>query len=802
MVESIRSHYTSNKQHNLPRQLTSFVGRQREINEIREYMDRTRSLTIIGTGGVGKTRLCLEIAIEALEDYQDGVWFVELSTLFEPELVVNEIYSAMGLREEAKGPNLEDLSKYMRDKELMLILDNCEHLVLVCTELVSVLLLTAPNLHILATSREPLGYSGEVLFQVPAMKLPGVEDQMDVKEIVTSEAVQLLVERMQTFQPNFQIDSDNAAVIGQICYQLEGIPLALELAAARVNFLSLTQIATHLETSLQLLSKGSRVSQPRQQTMQATIEWSYNLLSKDEQKLFRCLSIFSGGFTLEDVESVCSGGTAPTIIGDQVGSTDKPEHFFGVHPAEVLDLLSNLVDKSLIVVTLDQEAIYRMLLPIQQFARDKLSTSNEDEYFKHRHLHHYLELAEKAQLKIRSAEQSTWLNKLEIEHDNLRAALAWSLESRSINEGLKLAGALKDFWFRHSYLQEGVDWFERLLSADHAKDRTYARALLLAGDLYFDYGNLELAELLAKQGLELCENLNYKEGIANGKWLLGKIAHVVGNRQAGINFLEDSLALFRGLGDKWHIAKTLLYLGDAQIRNDNLQEATDLVGECLTLFRELGDKWGLAFALGNSGELARKKGDHEKAQNQFQEALTLHIEGGNLIDVCYLLEHIAITAIEEGILSKAATLWGCAYALRESLHAPPPPAYQVDYSPHLVALRNSLGEGPFHEAWERGSAMDIEQAINLALDHETGQPSDTYADPSKSSAIATQQYGLTEREVEVLRLVAEGQTDAQVAEQLFISPRTVGKHLQSVYRKLQVNSRTAAARFALDQEIF
>jgi predicted ATPase len=710
--KSPRNQEISSGLHNLPSQLTSFVGREQEISEIKSLLDKNRSLTLVGTGGVGKTRLCLEVANKVSNKYPDGVWLVEFSSLSEPDLVVDQVYSAMGLRKEARGSSIEDLSDYLHEKELLLILDNCEHLVLVFAELAQRLLLACPKVEILATSRESLGYSGEILFQVPSLKLPRFEETAAVEEIVKSEAVKLLVARIQTFQPTFQINLENVPAIIQICNQLEGIPLALELAAARVNFLSLPQIASHLESSLQLLTRGDRVSQPRQQTMQATIEWSYALLDRQEQTLFRYLAIFRGGFTLDDVESVCAGEFAPGTEDDVGELIDLSTYAPDLLPSAVLDLLSNLVDKSLIVVVLDQEAIYRMLRPIQQFVIDRLSESDEYEYLKHRHLHHYLELAEEARMKIRSAEQTTWLNRLEIEHDNFRAALDRTLESGLINSGLMLAEKLEHYWYRHGHLKEGVGWLERLLKADYPHNLVYARALLSAGNLTYSYGDLERAQSYAKQGLELSEKLEDKGSIAQAHSLFGTIAHFTGNRQEGIGHLEEGLALFRELGDDWNIARTLLYLGDAYIRSKNFDRATILLDECLPLFRDLGDKWGIGFALGDSGELARQKGDHGLALAYFREALALHIEQGDKIDVCYLIEHIAITMLEQGDPSKAAMLWGVADYLRESLHAPPPPSYLEDYAPYRVAMRSSLGEGAFQEAWEKGYTMEHEKAIN------------------------------------------------------------------------------------------
>ncbi len=794
MQESIRDRKQAHPSNNLPIQLTSFVGREEEIRGIRKLLDTSRSVTLIGTGGVGKTRLALESISSELERFPDGVWFVELSALFDPELVINQIYSELGLRGMTSEISLDDLSEYLCKKSMLLILDSCEHLVLACSRIAQHILLTCPGITVLSTSRELLGYPGEVLFQVPGLKLPHKGSHPDLEKVSNSEAVVLFLERIRVFQPNFHLDEINTPAVVHICYQLEGIPLALELAAARAKFLGVTQIADKLEKSLELLTRGSRISQPRQQTLRATIEWSYSLLTQQEQNLFRALSVFNGEFILEDVENVCSADSPP-----DAKETDSDAG--NLHSSEILDLLSNLVDKSLVMVRMDPGAIYRLLIPIKQYAEEKLTESGQNELVHNKYLNHYLELAERAKIKLRGKEQMIWLDRLEIEHDNLRAAMGWSLESGSIESGLRLASALKDFWTRQGFLTEGVGWLEKLLKAEHPSNLIHANALIVAGNLNYEYGNRDQAKFYGEQGYKLFEKLGDQGGIARALCLLGIVAHFTGDRQVGMTLLENSLALFRELGDDWNVARTLLYLGDVQTRSGNYQLATLLADESLAVFKQLGDNWGIAFALGNSGELARRMGNFDLAWSRFLEGLELQFELGSKVDVCYRLESIAVLAVEQNDLKRAAMLLGAAASLRESIHALLAPSYQVDLAPYIVNARDRLGEGPFEEAWEQGGSLNLEQAVRFALQPRIIESKDSPDPTLQPIETPGQQYGLTEREVEILRLVAEGKTDIQVAERLFISPRTVGKHLESVYRKLQVNSRTAAARVALDEKI-
>ena len=798
---------TATVSHNLPIQLTSFVGREREIEQLTGLLAKSRLLTLVGAGGVGKTRLGLEVAEHVLDEYKDGAWFVELGSLYEPQLVVHKVSATLGLRGGGEKSSIEVLKEYLHLKDVLLVLDNCEHLLQVCAELVAELLLFCPNLRVLASSREPLGVPGETIYQVPPLSTPNLEQPLDQDSLERSEAAQLFIERARSYQPAFQVEEDTAPAIARICHLLDGIPLAVELAAARVRVLSPPQIADHLQGSLNYLAAGARTVAARQQTLQGSIDWSYDLLSEGEQMLFRRLGVFAGRFVLEDVEAVCSGNNAPGIgVDGASGSGDFQIPHSIPYSTGILDTLSSLVDKSLVRVTPDWEASYRMLNPIQRFAWRKLSESGEKDPLRNWHLAYYLRLAQKGQPLIKSAEQSVWLKRFELEVDNIRAALDWSLESRELDTGLRLASELGEFWWRHGYYSEGLEWLNRLLAKYKPEDRVCARALIVAGRLAREIGVYEQADSFCKQSLRLSQELDYQEGIAESLRLSGILAHYLGERELAIELLEKSLALHRYLGYEWYVASNLLYLADIRMRDGENEQADIMYRESLFLFRKLEDKWGIAFALGELGDLARFQGDYEQAMIFNRESLELFTEQGYRVDIAFSLEALAMIYNEQRRYHLAARLWGCAEYLRESIHSSMPPIYQKDFTEYMEAARSALGAEAFNDAWREGRSLTLEGATALAMQPSPGEldiPASPVVDglPSLKLPDSAEQYGLTRREVEVLRLVASGLTDAQVAEKLFISPRTVSKHLQSIYGKIEVNSRSAATRFALEHDI-
>jgi DNA-binding CsgD family transcriptional regulator/tetratricopeptide (TPR) repeat protein len=476
------------------------------------------------------------------------------------------------------------------------------------------------------------------------------------------------------------------------------------------------------------------------------------------------------------------------VLGDRSGQ--------GTNSANtVLDLLTNLVDKSLVVVHHGQETRYRMLETIREYAREKLLASGEVGRIRARHLAYYLQLAEEAEVRLRGADQVNWFGRLELEQDNCRAALDWSLESEAIEEGSRLAGALGLFWNQRGYLSEGSEWLERFLAEARLDDLIRAKALLRAAHLAWQQNNHEQALAQVEQSLALCRRHGDKRGIARSLHLSGVLAHWMGDRDQGGNLLEESLSLSREISDDLSVIDTLLFLGDIRLRQGDNELAAVMIQESLALSRKLSDQWGIAFAISSLGEIARRDGDYEQAVSYFQKALDIAQEQSFRVEMPFQLEALAMTVAEQGHSKLAAHLWGAAEALREAIHSPLPPSYHAEYAPYKDAIRGALGEEALTSAWDEGQALSTDQVIALAMSAPAAET------PPPTASADRPPFGLTPREVEVLGLVSTGLTDAQVAEELFISPRTVSKHLQSIYSKLDLSSRSAATRFAIEHNL-
>jgi predicted ATPase/DNA-binding SARP family transcriptional activator len=470
------AHLPSNKpptapSNNLPLQLTSFVGREREMEEVKRLLSTTPLLTLTGSGGCGKTRLAVEVAADLIDEFPDGVWLVEFASLSDPSLLPQAVASSLDVREQPGRSILATLSEYLKPKRLLLVLDNCEHLIEACATLSESLLRACPKLQILATSRVALGIAGELTYRVPSLSLPDTKQiqSISASDLAHYEAARLFIERATFSRPTFTVTDRDAPIVAQVCHRLDGIPLAIELAAARVKVLSIDQIAHRLDNCFQLLTGGNRTALPRHQTLRATMDWSYGLLSETEQMLLRRLSVFAGGWTLSAAEAVCADTLppAPHLRGElsSVNGGLRGVRVPGIRPDEILDLLTQLVDKSLVLAEeQDKEARYRLLETVRQYGREKLIEAGEVEVVSKRHLDWYLSLAERSEPELRRPNQIVWFKRLEVERDNLRAALAWSLESEEVEAGLRLAGALRWFWFVRGCMSEGREWLEGMLS--------------------------------------------------------------------------------------------------------------------------------------------------------------------------------------------------------------------------------------------------------------------------------------------------------------------------------------------------
>ena len=803
------------------------MGREREMPEVGQALATTRLLTLTGSGGAGKTRLALEVARGLVEAYPDGVWLVEFAPLSEGALVPKAVAEALGVRERPKEALADTLAEVLRDRQLLLVLDNCEHLVGTTAGLVDALLDSCPRVRVLATSREALGVEGEVRWPVPPLSAPDLRGAASSEQLEGYGSVRLFVERARGCDPAFSLGPENTLMVAEICRRLEGIPLAIELAAARVGTLSVEQISERLEGSLELLTRGSRTAAPRHRTLRGTLDWSHKLLSEDEKKLFGRLSVFAGGWTLEAAEAV--------------GSDE------GVEEMEILDLLSGLVEKSLVVARgSGQEGVrYRLLEPIRQYGLEKLEERGEAETAKRAHAEYFLAMAEEAEPELFGSREAEWFDRLEAEHDNLRAALSWVLERGEAELALRLGGALGMFWRVRGHYGEGRKWLEAALAKD-GRASVAARIEALKALFWLQYYQMDLdgAEAVAQQAAELSNNAEIRGSLAASlRIMLAGPARVRGDYERAKELLEESLALSREVGDKDMIAEALSQLaitthdlGDTAQAKEILEDGIALcreVGntfrlcdfllsrgyvflldgeyergvalneEAVTLCREHGYKRGLQIAQVDRGWAALLQGDHERARTSYKVSLTLCRELNDKLTASESLEGLACVAGAQGEAERAARLFGAAEALRETLREAVASQHQLEVDawrePYRATARSQLGEAAWEEALAQGRAMGLEQAIEYTLSEEepSATPSTTAAQPSPTSA-PVRPAGLTPREAEVLGLAATGMTSAQIAKDLFLSPRTVETHLTSIYHKLGVTSRTAATRFALE----
>ncbi len=667
---------------NLPLQLTSFVGREREIREIgdllttdgrpqtaiREFVVRhppsaVRLLTLLGAGGSGKTRLALQfaeqvsVADDAL-DYADGVWFVELAALSDASLIPNQFAAAFGLTLLAEQPALAALIRFLRDKELLIVLDNCEHLIDDCARVCDALLRACPDLKILATSRIALNIQGEVSVQVPPLQIVDAAMPLTLAQLEKSEAAQLFLARVQHAQPHFQLAAHHAPAIAQICARLDGIPLALELTAARVKALSLEQIAARLDDMFGLLDRGSRVALPRHQTLRAAMDWSHDLLSDAERVLFRRLAVFAGGWTLEAAEAVGSDQWSVdshqlSVVSNQSLNTDPLNT--DLLQTDILDTLAALVDKSLVIAEVQEGAArYRMLEPIRQYALEKLRDAGKENEMRARHVDFFLQLAEEAELHLMSPRRKVWLSRLNADHANLLAALEWAFENQP-HAALRLAGAMRWFWSFGNYFAEGHQWLERVLAHKLARARTAERGKALLG-----LGVMDMSVPTASTALYLAEcvmlwrEVGDKQHLAHALFHLGYNHYQQGSFVGNSHLFEESTALARQLGDKWFLAFVLTYFGIAKFMTQNdVAGARALMQESLALWRELGDAWGSAMPLMHLGRIATHEGDYSAARSFQNEALTQRKNDTDHSDIAISLWDLSAVARLEGDLSQA-----------------------------------------------------------------------------------------------------------------------------------------------------
>lgn len=843
---------TAAPRHNLPRPLTRLIGRTTEREVVRARLLTRPLVTLTGAGGIGKTRLAQVVGWDLVDFYPDGVWLIELAPLTDETLVERALATTLGVQARPGTPLTQTLRAVLEDKRLLLILDNCEHLVDGVAQVVNSILPACGGLHVIATSREPLGLPGESLVTVPPLELPR-EDQ-SVTELVRREAVQLFAERARDRQPAFEVTEQNLSAVVQICRGLDGLPLAIELAAARTGVLSPEQIADRLANSLDVFTRGGRLASSRQRTLRGAIDWSYRLLSEDERRHFPRLAVFAGGWALEAAEVLCSDSD---------------------HGLEVLDLLSLLVDKSLVAVDLSGPGLrYTFLEPVRQYACELLEASGEGDGIRRRHAALFEALAEDAGPRLDGPEQDVWLKRLAVEHDNIRAALRWMLDRGQEEDALRLGSTIWRFWAARGHPGEGRRWLERALAAGGTAPATRMRALFAAGALariQSDYpaaralleecltlarqcgqeavtmralatlgaveaqqGEYMAAGAAVEESLGLARSLGDDDGTANALRSLGVIAKQQGEYERASQLYSESLRLFRRLGNTRQIATTLSNLGVVAELQSDLETARDRLDESLTLFRELGDKEGLGMALHNLGVVARRQGDYEQATSLYTESLELSREMGDrhniakslitlgrlcliegdlpaaqawyrqALQLCrdlgdkevgaYCLEGLGEVLRAAGEPGPAVRVWAAAHALREATGAIQSPSGQAEFEQAVAEAGQRLGEEDFSRAWSEGHAVHIGQALAYGLQLDAVQA------PATPTTSLRDRTGPTAREREVAALIAEGLTNRQIARQLDISERTVDTHITRLFRKLRVVSRAQVAVWAQTQD--
>ena len=769
---------TTVHQSNLPTSLTTFIGREKEQAEILQLVGTHRLVTLTGSGGVGKTRISLKVGGQVLDEYANGVWLVELAPLNNPELVAQTVASVFGILAQSTGSHTELLINFLRPKMALLILDNCEHLLDATAHIADTLLKHCHNLRILSTSREALGILGEIVYPMPSLGLPDIEQTLETFR--EYESVRLFEERAWLAQPDFKLTMENAASIAQICSRLDGIPLAIELAAARVNMLSTTQIAARLDDRFHLLTGGSRTALPRQQTLRASIDWSWNLISDPERTLLRRLTVFAGGWTLEAAESVCSSEG-------------------GIESEEVSELMTQLVGKSLVIVNRQPGRAWRFHLheTIRQYAQEKLIEAGEQENIRSQHLKYFLDLSGLAEPALRGHHQMEWYDRLTDERDNLRAALqhaTGSATSRSdLEAGLLLSARLIDYWIDFD-LREGLRWSTELIQnpVSQTIPQARAKALIAQGYLLWDMQQFDAVRSIAEDCLAVFRSCGNQQGEYDALILMGNVSQFAAGMEQRVEFHRQALALARSMGDilrqafalymlgwdqrdprrgreQWEeavvlfrqigdwrfLAGTLGILGSTVLSNGDLESAEKYLDEAYEVNQQINNI-EIEFVLTGKGILCMLRGEYDQARTFLQKNIENHEKTGNRMGYLWGRARLGYVALREGSVAEAhqiladtienfhadqsknglafaldrmaslyaitgkpavaARLVGWSDATRKEMGDPRPRIEQADLDRDITTIKTKIGSSAFEAAYDSGRKMTLDEAVALALD--------------------------------------------------------------------------------------
>ncbi|GII51970.1 LuxR family transcriptional regulator [Planotetraspora thailandica] len=754
---------------NLPADLTSFVGRKRELAQIRQLLTASRLVTLTGVGGVGKTRLALRAAAEHHRAF-DAVWLVDLTGLDDPHLVVETVAETVGLRDESMICPVDGLAQLLASQRTLLVLDNCEHLSDACAELADSLLRTASELRIIATSRQSLGITGEHAMKVAPLAVPGVDQPLTEKAPELYDGVALFVERAAAAVPEFTLTQDNQSAVAELCRRLEGIPLAIELAAVRLRALSVSALVEHLNDRYRFLTRGSRTAAPRQRTLHALVNWSFQLLSTPEQTLWTRLSIFPGDFDLETAESVCTGD--------------------GIEREDVLDLVDGLLDKSLLQrEEHDRQVRYRMLETLREFGRLRLS-ADERRALLRRHRDRYRLLVDQALAEWFGPQQVSWFTRLRLERAHLRAALEFCLQEPGEAEaGLHIATLLYEtHWKPNAFYSEGRHWLDRMLKAAPGPTAMRAEALCAEADAAYTQGDIAAAERLVEEGRALACKLGHSEALGLASLVSGMAANITGDyKRAGVLF-EDAVTRNTEAGNTMRLACALLSLGTAADYLGERQRAAELVERSLALSEAQGESWVRSWVLIIVALGAWQGGDNARAISLLRESLVVGRDFDDRLIITVGMRALGWTLASEGDLIGAAHMLGAADKVRRTAGISTHWSQHAEFHEQCVAsLRDKLGDDAFADAVRQGGEWTLEHATARALG--------TLRDTNKKDKVGETPVPspLSRREQEVAELVAQGLGNKEISCALVIAQRTAESHIEHIMTKLGFKSRTQIA---------